>query len=57
MPQNADANGAYHIALKGQLILKQFSENKDTKSFKLNLSNKAWYEFIQNKKNISRCKY
>ena len=51
MPQNADANGAYHIALKGCLMLKQLSD-KDVKNFKPDLSNKTWYEFIQNRNKI-----
>ena len=56
MPQNADANGAYHIALKGQLILKQLSEaskDNDIKGFKPNLSNAEWYVFITSRKKIS----
>ena len=52
MPQNADANGAYHIALKGQLMLEQLSKNEDTKSFTLDLSNKTWYKFIQSRKKM-----
>ena len=47
MPCNADANGAYHIALKGLLMLQQLNKNKDTKKFKPNLSNKAWFEFVK----------
>ena len=55
MPQNADANGAYHIALKGQLMFEQLSKNEDTKSFKPDLSNKTWYEFIQHKNKKHSC--
>ena len=55
MPQNADANGAYHIALKGQLMIEQLSKNEDTKSFKPDLSNKTWYEFIQHKNKKHSC--
>ncbi len=46
LPQNTDDNGAYHIALKGLLFIKQMR-----KSGKADFSNKAWYEFIQDKKN------
>ncbi len=45
MPQNADANGAYHIALKGLLMLEQL-RNSENENFKPDLSNKAWYEFL-----------
>ena len=46
MPQNADANGAYHIALKGLLMLQQLSKNSEN-NFKPDLSKKAWFEFIK----------
>lgn len=46
MPQNADANGAYHIALKGLLMLEQLREREDVETFKPNLSNEKWYEFL-----------
>jgi len=46
-PKNADANGAYHIALKG---LKMFEDIKNTKQQKLSsLKNKEWFEFIRTK--------
>lgn len=49
MPENADANGAYHIGLKGLWVLRQI--NNWTAGSKLNLaiSNEKWYEFAQNK--------
>lgn len=59
MPQNADANGAYHIALKGLLVLGRLREkgldafekskkvNKDGKSQWL--PNKEWLQFKQSK--------
>lgn len=43
MPQDADANGAYHIALKGLLVLEQLNEKSP------DLSNRKWYEFVQAK--------
>ena len=44
MPKNTDANGAYHIALKGLLLLQQMAIQDE---FKPDLSNKSWYAFIQ----------
>ena len=44
MPKDADANGAYHIALKGSMMLQQLNRQK---IFKPDMSNKAWYEFLQ----------
>jgi len=49
MPQNADANGAYHIALKGLWCLQQINETDNTKNLKLAISNKEWLAFAQNK--------
>lgn len=52
-PRDADANGAYHIALKGLLLLKRISGDKDllklNKNDKLDLSisNKEWHDFVQ----------
>lgn len=47
MPKNADANGAYHIALKGLWCLEQISKTDDLKKVKLAISNKEWLEFVQ----------
>ena len=41
-PKDADANGAYHIALKGLLLIDKI-KNKDDR---LNIENKEWFEFI-----------
>ena len=53
MPQNADANGAFHIGLKGLWLLRQIHEWqgdwKDNKSPNLAISNQEWYRFIQNR--------
>lgn len=53
LPKDADANGAYCIALKGLYEIKQITENwKEDGKFsrdKLKISNKDWFDFIQNK--------
>jgi len=49
MPQNADANGAYHIALKGLWCLQQIRETDDLKKVKLAISNKEWLQFVQDR--------
>ena len=47
---NADANGAYHIALKGLWCLRQIAaKGADIKPGDLNIKNKDWYQFVQNK--------
>ncbi len=51
MPVDADANGAYHIALKGLSLLKRFdaaSEN-ELKKFDMKISNVDWFKFAQEK--------
>ncbi len=42
MPKNADANGAYHIGLKGLMMLEQL--RKDKRPY---LNNKDWFNFKQ----------
>lgn len=51
LPKDADANGAYHIALKGLSLLKRFdaAEEKALKKFDMKISNKDWFEFVQDK--------
>ena len=44
LPENADANGAYHIALKGFMMVKEL-KTKETP--KLAIKNEAWLEFVQ----------
>lgn len=44
-PVDADANGAYHIALKGSLVLQKL-QNDDTKGIK----NTEWLSYIQEKR-------
>ena len=52
LPTDADANGAYHIALKGLLLLKRFdkTEESNMKKADLKISNADWIEFAQNRK-------
>ncbi|MBQ7367873.1 MAG: type V CRISPR-associated protein Cas12a/Cpf1 [Spirochaetaceae bacterium] len=48
LPIDCDANGAYHIALKGlYLLLNDF--NRDNKGVIQNISNKDWFKFVQEK--------
>ena len=51
LPKDADANGAYHIALKGLSLLKRFDEadEKALKKFDMKISNADWYKFVQEK--------
>ncbi len=46
-PQDADANGAFHIALKGLWLLRQISSSEELKKTKLAMSNKDWLRFKQ----------
>ena len=54
LPQDADANGAYCIALKGLYEVKQIKENwKENEQFprnKLVQDNKTWFDFMQTKR-------
>lgn len=52
LPQDADANGAFHIAKKGLMWLQQIQNYKGTDWKKLDLekSNKGWLQYIQNGK-------
>lgn len=45
-PQNADANGAYHIALKGLNLIKSI---KDGIIEKKKSTDKDWFDFVQNR--------
>ncbi len=49
LPKNADANGAYNIARKGLMLIKQIKMSNDFKTVKLDITNKAWLEFAQKK--------
>ena len=54
LPKDADANGAYCIALKGLYEVKQiqtyWKENEKFPKDKLKLDNRNWFDFIQNKR-------
>ncbi len=50
MPQDADANGAYNIARKGLMIIKQLKSTDAPKDLKFDLSNKRWLQFAQQKR-------
>jgi len=45
-PKDADANGAYHIALKGLMNLQTLKEMKDLKKPDWKIKNKDWLEFV-----------
>ena len=47
LPQNADANGAYHIALKGLFLLK----NRIHESAPLKIEHRDWFRFAQERAN------
>lgn len=50
LPVDADANGAYNIALKGELLMRMISEKFDPKSDKVTMpkmEHKDWFEFMQ----------
>lgn len=47
LPKDADANGAYHIALKGLMLLEQINKNAEN----LKITNKDWFEFTQTRFN------
>lgn len=46
LPQDADANGAYHIALKGLMYLQINNSSKNNKP-KLYIKNDDWFKFVQ----------
>lgn len=49
LPKNADANGAYNIARKGLMLVRQIKEAKDVSHIKFDITNKAWLKFAQEK--------
>ncbi|MCY4642995.1 MAG: type V CRISPR-associated protein Cas12a/Cpf1, partial [Bacteriovoracales bacterium] len=46
-PDNADANGAYHIALKGLLIIHQLKNWDKPGRFRPDLAKEKWFKFVQ----------
>ena len=49
LPQDADANGAYNIARKGLMLVRQMREAKDLENFKADMKNRSWLKFAQEK--------
>lgn len=51
LPVDADANGAYHIALKGLSLINKINLSKDEelKKFDMKISNSDWFKFAQEK--------
>ena len=49
LPENADANGAYNIARKGLMLIRQIKDAKELGKVKYDISNKAWLNFAQQK--------
>lgn len=47
LPKDADANGAYHIALKGLLVLNKINQAEDINKVDMKISNKEWFNFVQ----------
>lgn len=54
LPQDCDANGAYHIALKGLMILERNNLVKEEKEAKkiMSISNVDWFKYVQNRNGI-----
>jgi CRISPR-associated protein Cpf1 len=48
-PKDADANGAYHIALKGLWNLQRIKEWDGESRLNLNMKNSEWFDFSCNK--------
>lgn len=49
LPENADANGAYNIARKGLMLIREIKKAKELDKLKFDISNKAWLNFAQQK--------
>lgn len=50
LPKDADANGAYHIAKKGLMLLNKIDQADLTKKVDLSISNRDWLQFVQKNK-------
>ncbi|MBR1537826.1 MAG: type V CRISPR-associated protein Cas12a/Cpf1 [Treponema sp.] len=52
LPVDADANGAYHIALKGLSLINKINlaDEDELKKFDMKISNADWFKFAQEKK-------
>lgn len=49
LPKDADANGAYHIALKGLYVLNKINETEENEKVDMKIKNEDWFEFVQTK--------
>lgn len=47
LPKDADANGAYHIAKKGLMLLEKIDQTDLNKKVDLSISNRDWLQFVQ----------
>ncbi|MBP5982162.1 MAG: type V CRISPR-associated protein Cas12a/Cpf1 [Fluviicola sp.] len=47
LPKDADANGAYHIAKKGLMLLNKIEQADLSKKVDLSISNREWINFVQ----------
>ena len=52
-PRDADANGAYHIALKGLWNLAKIEEWDGEQRLNLAMSNEDWFSFVQSKLDLN----
>ena len=52
LPVDADANGAYHIALKGLSLINKINlaDEDELKNLKISITNADWFRFAQEKK-------
>lgn len=52
LPQDADANGAYHIALKASMLLDRINNTDlDNKKVDFSIKNEQWYNFVHSRNN------
>ena len=49
LPKDADANGAYHIALKGLMTIDRIQKDGTIRKHKKGEMNKDWLNFAQNR--------
>lgn len=49
LPKNADANGAYNIARKGLMLLRQMKTADNLTDVKFDMTNRTWLKFAQQK--------
>ena len=49
LPKDADANGAYHIALKGLYLLRRINASEEGEKVDLSIKNEDWFKFVQTK--------